>query len=103
MRYIHISKQLATIQTARGTFETVVSRVRGNTLNVGRNAEKRAARRREKLIRQTCVADRDQATMAIFGREPKGNKSRLTLDMLADRRLRQRQFDGSAPVTSKAA
>jgi hypothetical protein len=93
MRYIHISKKLVTVMAPNGTLQTIAPRRGGNTLNVGRNAEKRAARRREMLIRQTNVADRDALMVAYFGREPKGNKSRLTVDMLADRRLRQRGGD----------
>lgn len=81
MRYIHISARLSTIMMPNGTMQTVVARP-GSTFNAGRNAEKRAARRREKLIRE--------ADLYVHGSMPKRVKSRLTVDMLSDRRLRQR-------------
>lgn len=103
-RYIHISARLTTVMGPTGNPQTLVVRP-GTTFSAGRNAEKRAARRREKLIRQTNVANRNELMVAYFGREPKRNNSRLTVDMLSDRRLRQRggERDPRAIYLSDAA
>jgi hypothetical protein len=58
---------------------------RPGTFNVGRNREKRAARTREAALRKDAV-DR-----GFGGRAPKVKRSRLMINLLADRRLRQRQ------------
>lgn len=102
MRYIHISARLSTIMLPNGTMQTVVARP-GSTFNAGRNAEKRAARRREKLIRQEDVKGLTPMLVAYFGTAPKRIKSRLTVDMLADRRLRQRGGESDPRAVSQAA
>lgn len=62
------------------------------TFSAGRNAEKRAARRREKLIRQADVNVYLSSALYQATRDnPKRIKSRLTVDMLAMRRMRQRR------------
>lgn len=106
-RMIHVSKQLATIKTATGQFQTIVSPAKGSTLNLGRNAEKRAARAEETKNRRMLleVADRNHALdvrlYARLGGRPLGrlqipklNASKKRVNMLANRRLRQR---GGAP------
>lgn len=103
MRYLHISARLTTIMGPNGNPQTVVVRP-GTTFNVGRNAEKRAARRREKLIRQADVAHaRSPLMVEYFGTEPKRVKSRLTIDMLSDRRLRQRGGESDPRILQHAA
>lgn len=84
MRYLHISARLTTVMV-NGNPQTRVVRP-GATFNAGRNAEKRAARRREKLLRQSHVS-----LSSAGDRAPKRIRSGLTVDMLSDRRLRQRQ------------
>ncbi len=59
----------------------------GDTFNAGRNKEKREARQRERLMRREQVAV-FQSGLIVYA--PKRHQSRLTLDMLANRRLRQR-------------
>lgn len=93
MRYIHISARLATTMV-NGNPQTYVVR-QGTTFNAGRNAEKRKARHREKLIRE--------ADLYVHGSMPKRSKSQLTIDMLSDRRLRQRDGEGYATRTAEAA
>jgi hypothetical protein len=56
----------------------------GSTFNAGRNAEKRAARNASKALRARLVAK------ANGKRVPKLEHSRLMIDMLANRQLRQR-------------
>jgi hypothetical protein len=100
MRYIHISARLATTMV-NGNPQTYVVRP-GATFNAGRNAEKRAARRREKLTRLADVS----VTELLKGARtstPKRIKSRLTIDMLADRRLRQRGGESDPRAIGKAA
>ena len=53
-RMIHVSKQLVTIKTATGQFQTIVSPAKGDTANVGRNEEKRAAKK-SKAARKTML------------------------------------------------
>lgn len=55
------------------------------TISAGRNAEKRKARAASKSLRQRLVAKALPGT-----RVPKLEYSRLMIDMLANRRLRQR-------------
>ena len=70
--------------------ETIQPKSQGRTrkllassaFNAGRNQEKRDARRRERLMRAAHVA-----TVTY---RPKRHLSHLTVDMLANRRLRQR-------------
>jgi hypothetical protein len=88
MRYIHISARLTTIMMPNGTMQTVVARP-GSTFNAGRNAEKRAARGDVKRVRAEIV--KHYASTPGFDRAPKrDNVSRPRVDMLSDRRLRQR-------------
>lgn len=94
MRYIHISARLTTTMV-NGNPQTFVVRP-GTTFSAGRNAEKRTARRREKLLRQNEVV-----LSSAGDRAPKRIRSRLTVDMLADRRLRQR--GGESDPRSMAA
>lgn len=56
------------------------------TFRAGRNEEKRDARRREKFLRVEQVAALANGLIAFA---PKRHQSRLTVDMLANRRLRQ--------------
>lgn len=56
----------------------------GSTFSAGRNAEKRKARAAERELRPQIMAIDPHARM------PKQHLSRLTVDMLANRRLRQR-------------
>lgn len=102
VRYIHISARLATIMQPNGTMQTVVARP-GSTFNVGRNAEKRAARRQQKEIRRDDVKGITPLLVAYFGSEPKRIKSALTINMLSDRRMRQRGGEGYATRTAEAA
>jgi hypothetical protein len=59
----------------------------GSTFNAGRNAEKRDARERERELRATQV---EAARTGFISHAPKRHQSRSTVDMLANRRLRQR-------------
>lgn len=97
-RYLHISARLATTMV-NGNPQTYVVRP-GTTFTAGRNAEKRKARHREKLIRQADVNIYLSSPLmqAVNGREPKQIKSNLTAEMLANRRLRQRQGESDPRV-----
>jgi hypothetical protein len=114
MRYIHISARLATT-IVNGNPQTFVVRP-GTTFNAGRNAEKRAGRAEDKTTRRRAIKlcrevhELDVSVCSRLGGEPrklvhipKVHASKKVTAMLSDRRLRQRQFEGSAPVTSKAA
>lgn len=59
----------------------------GGTFKAGRNAEKREARAREKELRLTQV---EAAASGFIVYAPKRHQSRRTVEMLANRRLRQR-------------
>lgn len=61
---------------------------RPGTFNVGRNREKRAARTLEVTLRKDAV-DRHR-TGGFTDRAPKVKRSRLMINLLANRRLRQR-------------
>jgi hypothetical protein len=56
------------------------------TFNVGRNREKRAARAVEAQLRQEAIQ-----RYPVGVKTPKIKRSRLMVNLLADRRLRQRQ------------
>lgn len=54
MHYIHISARLTTIMGPNNNPQTIVVRP-GKTFNVGRNAEKRAARAEDKATRSKAL------------------------------------------------
>lgn len=71
--------------TARARPGRVVHR--GGTFNVGRNAEKRAARAADVVSRRRAITE---VRLGLRGVKPAKGNGRLTIKMLSDRRLRQR-------------
>ena len=115
MRYLHISARLTTIMGQNNTPQTVVVRP-GTTFNVGRNAEKRAARAEDKSTRATLIDVRrrtlslDARLCARLGGEPatlayipKLHASKKVVAMLSDRRLRQRGGESDPRILQHAA
>jgi hypothetical protein len=115
MRYVHVSKPLVTIMN-NGQLQTIVSPAKGDTLNVGRNAEKRAARAEDKATRSKAIKlchEVHALDVSICGRLggeprklvhiPKAHASKKVTAMLSDRRLRQRQQEGYTTRTAEAA
>lgn len=85
-RYLHISKQLATVRQTDGTMRIVVSAVPGDTLRRGHNTERRAV---GKGWTRVPFVKWSRAAQWLALRHPKTNTAQR-MHQLANRRLRQR-------------
>lgn len=97
-RMIHVSKQLATIKTATGQFQTIVSPAKGSTFGIGVNKRKQKARVAEQILRAEAIAKREAGDFTVS--TAKFKRSHIMVNLLANRRLSQR---GGAPAPVSVA